>query len=212
MKGIILVLQGGDYLKLYITRHGRTEWNTIGRLQGWLDSPLTEEGIKRAERLSKRLENIDFDSIYSSSQKRALDTAHILNKKNIEIQILDELKELSLGKWEGMKLKDVEKEYPQEHYLYFNEPDSYKSLGGENFDELFLRVKKALKEIMDTKDENILIVSHGVTIKAMIAILKGIDLDEFVSEKVYTGTSLTIFEIHGDKIECILEGDDSHLL
>ena len=106
MKGIILVLQGGDYLKLYITRHGRTEWNTIGRLQGWLDSPLTEEGIKRAERLSKRLENIDFDSIYSSSQKRALDTAHILNKKNIEIQILDELKELSLGKWEGMKLKD----------------------------------------------------------------------------------------------------------
>lgn len=199
-------------MKLYITRHGKTEWNTAQKLQGWLDSPLTHEGIERAERLSHRLKNIDFDSIYSSSQKRALDTAKILNTKNLEIKIIDELKELCLGKWQGMRIEDVEREYPKEHYLYFNEPESYVSLGGENFDELFIRVKRALKEIMDTEDENVLIVSHGVTIKAIIAILKGMDMDEFVNVGVFTGTSLTVFEIDGDKIECILEGDDSHLL
>ena len=81
-------------MKLYITRHGKTEWNTIGKLQGWLDSPLTDEGIERARKLSTRLEGVDFDHIYSSPQKRALHTAEILNLEDIEITILDELMEL----------------------------------------------------------------------------------------------------------------------
>lgn len=199
-------------MKLYITRHGQTQWNTIKKLQGWKDSPLTEEGIKRAEKLAKRLKSIDFDKIYSSPQKRALDTAKILNYKDIEIVTLDELKELGLGKWEGMRLPEVEKEYPEEYYLYFNKPHLYKPLGGETYDELFLRVKSALEHILEQKDENVLIVSHGVTIKAIIALLKDMKIEDFVKMKVYTGTSLTVFEIDDDKINSILEGDDSHIL
>lgn len=198
-------------MKLYITRHGKTQWNTVQRLQGWQDSPLTEEGIRRAKKLSERLKSIDFDKIYSSPQKRALDTAKILNTQDLDIITLDGLKELSLGKWEGMKLQEVEEHYPEEFYLYFNQPDSYVSLGGESFHELFVRVKKSLKEIISKEDENVLIVSHGVTIKAIIAILKKMDIREFVKIKVYTGTSLTIFEIDDEKIQCLLEGDDSHL-
>lgn len=199
-------------MKLYITRHGKTQWNTIKKLQGWQDSPLTEEGINRAEKLANRLKFIDFNKIYSSPQKRALDTAKILNTKDVEIQILDELKELGLGKWEAMRLEEVEKKYPEEHYLYFNKPHLYEPLGGETFDELFLRVKKALKEIISTKAENVLIVSHGVTIKAIIAILKEIEIEEFGKMRVFTGTSLTVFEIEDDRVNCILEGDDSHLI
>lgn len=56
-------------MKLYIIRHGQTEWNLAGRLQGWQNSNLTEEGIKNAERLSDRLKDIHFDYIYSSPQK-----------------------------------------------------------------------------------------------------------------------------------------------
>lgn len=198
-------------MKIYITRHGKTEWNTIGKLQGWLDSPLTEEGIERAEKLSHRLKTIDFDHIYSSPQKRALDTAKILNTGQGDIKILDELRELGLGKWQGMKIEEVEKTYPEEYYLYFNDPKSYKSLEGEDFHELFSRVKKALKKIIDGQGENVLIVSHGVTIKAIIAVLKEMDMEDFVDIQVYTGTSLTVFELNEERFQCLVEGDDSHL-
>lgn len=199
-------------MRIYITRHGKTKWNTIKKLQGWNDSPLTKEGIERAEKLADRLKSIDFDSIYSSPQKRALHTAEILNTKNIEIQQLDEFKELKLGKWEGMIIDEVEKKYPKQFYLYFNKPHLYEPLGGETFNELFFRVKNALKQIISTRDKNVLIVSHGVTINAIIAILKEMKIEELGKMEVYPGTSLTIFEIEDDKVNCLLEGDDSHLL
>lgn len=198
-------------MKLYITRHGQTEWNKMKKLQGWMDSPLTEEGVLGAEKLANRLSDIKFDKIYTSTQKRALDTAEILNKNNSEVIALDELRELNLGPWASMKIDDVKKEYPQQYDLYFNKPELYRSPGGEDFRDLFHRVEKALKNIMTTEDKNILIVSHGMTIKAIISILKDKEIKDFTALGIYPGTSLTVFEIDGASINCIVEGDDSHL-
>jgi len=70
-------------MKLYITRHGTTEWNLEKRLQGWADSPLTEDGRNRAIKLGNSLKDIDFDMIYTSPQERALNTAKLIREIKI---------------------------------------------------------------------------------------------------------------------------------
>lgn len=95
-------------LKLYITRHGQTEWNIENRLQGWRDSNLTEKGIEDAVNLSERLKDVDFTHIYTSTQKRAIETAKILRRKrDIKIIELDELKEIGFGEWEGIEKEEL---------------------------------------------------------------------------------------------------------
>ena len=82
-------------MKLYITRHGETEWNKISKMQGWQNSALTEKGIENAIKLSERLNDIDFAHIYSSPLGRALDTAkYIRGNRSIEIITCEELKEI----------------------------------------------------------------------------------------------------------------------
>ncbi|WP_235206697.1 histidine phosphatase family protein [Paenibacillus tyrfis] len=64
---------------MYLTRHGQTEWNSKKKMQGHLDSPLTDYGMQQAEWLKERLENVHFDAIYSSSSPRAFNTARIVS-------------------------------------------------------------------------------------------------------------------------------------
>ena len=71
-------------------------------------------------------------------------------------------------------------------------------------------MKEALKEIESSEDKNILIVSHGVTIRAIIAILKNYGIDEYKEIPVYPGASLSIFEKDEEKWVSLVEGDTSH--
>ncbi len=200
-------------MKLYITRHGTTRWNIERRLQGWGDSPLTEEGINCAVRLGQSLADIDFDIIYSSPQNRALETAKLIKgNKETPIVIHEGLRELGFGTWESMELDEIEKRYPKEYYTYRNKPELYEPIDGESFKDLFKRVKSFLDEVKTKDYKNVLIVTHGVTIKALITIIKGLTLDEFSSLPVYTGTALNVCKVKGDEFELIVEGDISHII
>lgn len=200
-------------MKLFITRHGTTQWNMERRLQGWRDSDLTIEGIERAIKLGRSLEFINFDKIYSSPQNRALETAKLIRgAKDVEIEEHIDLRELGFGIWEGMDLSEIENKYPDEYFTYRNKPELYKPInGGESFQDLFNRVKIFLDDIKYVEADNVLIVTHGVTIKAIIAIIKDLSLDEFSSLPVFTGTSLNICEVKDGKIELIKENDTSHM-
>lgn len=200
-------------MKIYITRHGTTEWNIKKILQGWKDSDLTDEGINRAIRLGKRLFDIDFDYIYSSPQKRSLETARLIRgSKDTKILTHMGLRELGFGIWEGMEIDEVKRLYPEEYNTHLNNPGAYISSNqGESFQALFKRVEEFIDEIKQLKAENILVVTHGVTIKALIMILKGMNIDEFSKLPVFTGTALNICEFDGEKFEFLIEGDVSHI-
>lgn len=200
-------------MKLYIIRHGQTMWNTQRRLQGWKNSDLTEKGISDAENLAKSLEAIDFDYIYSSSQKRAIDTANIIkNDRKIDIIQLEGLKEIGFGKWEGMEMQDLQNKYKEEFHTYLNRPHLYKPVeGAESFKEIYRRVQSALETILKNKGDNILIVSHGVTIKVLTSIIKEIPLEEIYKIQINRGTALNICQVEEGKVEFILEGDTSHM-
>ncbi len=198
-------------MRLYITRHGQTQWNTEGRLQGWMNSPLTPRGLKGAEQLRDELMDIDFDAIFTSDQYRAVKTAEIIaGNRDVEINRIMEFREIGFGQWEGMKLVDIKKKYSREFDNYMNKPMEYKSYGGESIDQLFDRVEKGLQIVVDSGFENALIVAHGVTIKALVTVLKGLPRASISKLPVFPGTSLSIFHRIGEVWEVELEGDTSH--
>lgn len=199
-------------MRLYITRHGTTEWNLERRLQGWGDSPLTKDGENRAIKLGKYLQDIDFDIIYSSPLNRAFETAKLIRgNTNTEIKTHNGLKELSHGIWEGMRMEEIEEKHSKEYSIYRNTPAAYIPTEGESFTVLFERVKSFLDEISSMDYKNVLIVSHGITIKSIIAIIKELSWEEFSTLEVYTGTALNICELREEKFEFLVEGDISHL-
>jgi len=88
----------------------------------------------------------------------------------------------------------------------------YQTVDGESFEELLFRTRQILNEIINnTSCENILVVSHAGSIKAIYAILKSYSLEEFWNPPFMTDTCLTILEVENKKISIILEADVSHL-
>lgn len=198
-------------MNLYLTRHGETEWNVEKRLQGWGDSPLTKNGIERAHLFKDLVAHVDFDKIYTSDQKRAVDTAKIIkNDRDTPIIEMQELRELGFGNWEGKTLSDIKNEESELFDTYLNNPLLYKPSSGETITELLKRVELAIKEIEKTGGRNVLIVSHGVTIRAIISILKNLGIDEYKEIPVYPGASLSVFEKGEKGWESRVEGDISH--
>lgn len=202
-------------MKIYITRHGETEWNKELRMQGWKNSNLTEKGIEDAKSLGNHLKNIDFDLIYSSPLKRALDTAkYIRGMKNTKIVINENFKEMNFGLWEGMNEEELTKQYPKEYETFIQKPQLFKPFGGETFTELVNRIEKGLYDVIDNNSntDNILIVAHAVVIKAIMKIVKGYGIEKLWSLPFIRGTSITVLEVENRNIKILLEGDTSHVL
>ncbi len=201
-------------LKIYMTRHGETEWNTQGRMQGWKNSNLTEKGIDNAKKLGDSLKNIDFDYIYTSPLGRAFDTAkYIRGSKNTEIIKIENLKEMNFGKWEGMENEKIKELYGEQQDNFWNKPHLYQAFEGESYEEIINRAKTVLYDIINKSSgaENILIVSHAAMLKAIYAVIKNYSIEEFWNPPFMKDTCLSILNVEGKKIEFILEADVSHL-
>ncbi len=144
-------------MKVYVVRHGQTEWNVQKKVMGRVDAPLTEIGIEQANEVSKNLENIDIDLIICSPLKRAKQTAEIINNnKNVPIIYDDRIIERYFGNLEGVSIDSIN----------FNEYwDYYKNLNDNNIEtmqEMFKRIYDFLDIIKEKyEDKNILLVTHG---------------------------------------------------
>lgn len=200
-------------MKIYITRHGQTNWNVEGKMQGSKNSDLTEQGKKEALNLGNSLKDIKIDYIYTSPLTRAYDTAVLIKgDRDISIGIHENLKEMNFGIWEGMHNDDVLKDYADQHYKFWNEPHLYTSIGGETFDELIKRIKIILNDIKNqNKGESILLITHAIVIKAIYAIIKGYELKDFWNPPYIKNTCVTILEYKEEKYKFILEADASHV-
>ena len=156
--------------KIFLIRHGETEWNKIGKLQGSSDIDLLPEGIEQARLLVKHAPFNSVDAIYSSDLKRAIETAEILAEK-FDLPVIKErgLRETSFGTWEGRYLSELAKENPQGFEKFFTQPDKVKPPNGETFLQSQARIMNALEEIIaDNEDKNIIVVSHGAAIRLII--------------------------------------------
>lgn len=154
--------------KVFLVRHGETEWNRLGKFQGCQDIDLSTEGIVQAKYLTKRLDT-NFDYIYTSPLKRAVQTADIIAaSKKIEPMIASELREINFGDWEGLTLKDISSQFQAEFNIWRNDKLEGPMCGGDlSIKNASTRSKNAIKEIATKhKGKSILIVAHGGIIKA----------------------------------------------
>ena len=156
--------------KIYLIRHGETEWNKIGKLQGSSDIKLLPEGIKQAHMLADHAPFHAVDAIYSSDLSRAVMTAEILAEK-FNLPVIKErgLRETTFGDWEGRYLSDLAKENPKGFEYFFTTPDKVQPPNGETFLQSQARIMNALDEIIaDNEDKSIIVVSHGAAIRLII--------------------------------------------
>lgn len=160
-----------ETLKLYIVRHGETEWNVIKRFQGQLNTPLTEKGMEKLRKTGKKLENVLFDEVYTSELGRTVASAEIIlnenrgykNKKR-ELKKLAELNEIYFGVWQGLTYEEVFLKYPEEGNNYFYNVKNYKAenVEAEKLEDALERFLKGINKILDSYESgNILVVTHG---------------------------------------------------
>ncbi len=166
-----------SYPVLYILRHGQTEWNAEHRVQGSLDSPLTEEGRAQAATQRRILESLDLKGFGAlcSPQGRAFHTASIALEKLVpRIDTDARLREIGVGDWEGLRRSDimpgVQADESEENALSLYE----KAPHGEGFAALRLRCQSFLDDLRGPS----IVVTHGITSRMLRLILLDMDTCE----------------------------------
>ncbi|EFD81877.1 phosphoglycerate mutase [Fusobacterium sp. HMSC065F01] len=203
-------------MEIYFVRHGQTIWNVEKRFQGLSDSPLTELGITQAKLLGEKLKDIKFDKFYSTSLKRAYDTAnYIKGNRKQKVEIFDDFVEISMGDMEGIKQEDFKKLYPEQVKNFFFNQLEYNpsSFGGESFLEVRERVIRGLNKFIELNKnyERVLVVSHGATLKTLLHYISGKDISTLSDEAIPKNTSYTIVKYENGKFEIIDFSNVSHL-
>ncbi len=165
-------------LTFYFLRHGRTQWNETGLLQGQGDSPLTSEGINGALAAGEALKEIPFVAAYSSCLQRTIDTArHVIGERSIPLFQHQGLNEQFFGQWEGIKIDTIR--HTEAFQNLVKHPEIYDQNiaqynQGEPFSALAARAWQAVQDIIQIHDQgNILVVSHGHTLRLLLALLGG---------------------------------------
>jgi broad specificity phosphatase PhoE len=202
-------------LNIYITRHGETQWNSENRLQGWKDSELTDNGIRNAVALGERLYQIKFNAVYSSPIERAVKTTKLIcSDRIIPLRLEEGLKEINLGDWEGKVKEEIEQTSKQEYFNFWNAPHLYnhEMHNGEGLAALKNRVENVINRIIaDNKKGNILIVTHGVTIRAILSYLMNIPTEKWWEGPFIEGTSLTLAQYDEGTFQVKMIGDTRHI-
>lgn len=200
-------------LRIYITRHGETEWNLEKRMQGWNDSPLTAKGIEDAIALGYRLKNVDLKCVYTSPSGRAMKTSElIIGNRDIAIIREENLREIHLGEWEGKTAFELDKADKVNHKAFWEAPHLYVPNKGESFFEVRKRISDVLNRIInENKNDEIMIVTHAVIVKTIMSIFKGLEVEKLWEQPFILGTSLSIVEIDSTCTRVILEGDITHI-
>ncbi|HDZ62136.1 MAG TPA: alpha-ribazole phosphatase [Nitrospirae bacterium] len=173
--------------KLYLIRHGETEGADAKRYKGHIDVPLSDNGIKQMERLSKYIHQLiahssqstKLNAVYTSDLSRAVKSAEIIARPHgLEPVVMKDLKERNFGLWEGMSFDEIKEKYPDEFQAWADNPVKFSPINGENTIEVRDRAVRAIDKIFaDDKAQKIAIVCHGGISRVILCHFLGIPLE-----------------------------------
>ena len=145
---------------MLLVRHGETDWNAEGRLQGHTDRPLNEHGRRQAKELADRLAGEEVDAIYASDLLRARETAEIVGERlGLPVVIDADLREKNWGNWEGLT----------------GDERVHVEFEGESTREHRDRVLRAVDRIVERHPEQrIVVVTHGGSLRRIQAAVNGV--------------------------------------
>jgi probable phosphoglycerate mutase len=171
--------------RLLLVRHGETEWNRQGKFQGQIDVPLNDHGRVQATKAREFLKTISLDFAFSSTMARPRETAEIIlqDHPRISLQLLDGLREISHGKWEGKFESEIDQDFPGELHRWRTIPAQVQMPEGENLQEVYQRSVGSWQEILQTaQSQNLgigLVVAHDATNKTLLCHILGLSLENF---------------------------------
>ena len=144
---------------LLLVRHGETDWNAEGKLQGHTDRPLNAYGRRQAQTLAERFASESIDALYASDLSRARETAEILGAKlGLGVEVDPDLREKNWGNWEGLTSEE------RLHVVY----------EGETSEEHRERTLRAVNRIVERHPgERIVVVTHGGSLRRLQAFVSG---------------------------------------
>lgn len=199
-------------MKIYLMRHGETDYNKNKMIQGQCDIELNEYGRELARITAEGLKEVPFDVVYTSPLIRAKETAQIVigDRKVVWIEE-PRIQEICFGEYEGKHCGRKNFDVPDKTFLnFFFDTANYRTPpGGESFADIIKRTGEFLTELIHKEeyaDKTILISTHGCALKAILANIKHPSIENFWGDGVHKNCAVTILEAKDNKIEILEEG------
>lgn len=159
--------------KIYLVRHGETEWNAAGRWQGWKDSNLTELGRQQAAQAGEALRGCGAVAMFTSDAGRAVETARIIGEA-IGLQARPDamLRERFYGEYEGMSSDEIDEKYPNTRYeVGRDRRDTWRPIGGESLVEVTARVMQFIRLVAQQfPGQTVVLVTHAGVLRVIDAV------------------------------------------
>lgn len=203
--------------RIFLVRHGATEWNAHGRIQGQSDPSLNEAGERQARRLGLRLASVPFVEARCSDLRRCRETAAgiLPGRNDVRLQEMPELREKNFGAWEGLTFREVEARYPDMYRNWLMAADpSFAPPGGESDLQLYSRAETVVDRLRESPADNggnFLVVTHGGMLRALIACLLGLPPQKMWNFR-FANAGLSVVGVFDDGAAVVdLLNDTSHL-
>jgi broad specificity phosphatase PhoE len=197
---------------VYIVRHGTTDWNQSGRIQGHLDPPLNAAGRTQARLISARLAPFGATALYSSDLQRTYETAQIISQATaLRIVQKTALREMHFGRWQGWTFQQIRDQDPAGYAARRANPYDMPPPGGETWRRFYDRAVRALEEILQaTTAERLIVVTHSGVCTALGLRALGLDC---TGERTFgnDNCSLHTIAVAGTRWRAVALNDVSHL-
>lgn len=197
------------FTRLYLVRHGQTDWNKKKLIQGNLDNiPLNENGMQQAEAVAKRIKrDYQVDAIYASGMLRAQQTAQVIGDLfDIKVNVNQNLNEVDFGKFAGHSIYEIEADFPEyfqafRHFILTSREEKIQRPilpEGETIPAIEVRVKAFVQNLLrDHTGEHVVAVSHGSFLKCMMTYFSGQSLENYMPYW-FENTAISIVDLYGN--------------
>jgi phosphoserine phosphatase len=198
--------------RIYLLRHGQTQWNKELRFRGRADIPLDENGCRQASAVADAFMDKGIKAIYTSPLRRSVETARPLAEVlHLNVVTLQGLIDVNYGEWEGLAYDEVRNRYAELYHEWEEHPDVVRFPNGESLDEVKRRSFSAFMEAVEKNSgEAILIIPHRVINKVLLCAILGIGNDHFWSIRQDTAC-INVIEYYDNRFVLVSMNDTCHL-
>ena len=173
-------------MRVFLVRHGETEWNIQRRMQGWENSPLTQKGIDQAKEHGKLLNREGVEFLFSSDLERVVQTVDLIRENCIApTSQHTELRECSMGAWEGFHIDEIKSRWATEYKHWREGDDSVPPPQGESLNMVKARVQRVVDKVLASHYECVAFVTHGLTTRVLLDLLLKLTQTEIESLRIY---------------------------
>lgn len=200
-------------MRYYLVRHGETEWNKLGRFQGQCDVQLNDAGLEQARTIALAAREWDLSAIYASPLTRTMQVAsRVGDSLGLPVSARDGLMELGLGELEGVTGEEMRAGWPQVFDTWNRSPERVCMPGGESLAALEERSWQVILELQEVHgpEENLAVVSHNFTIRAICGKVLGLPLANFHRMRLALG-SISVFEMDATGSRLLIYNSTCHL-